>query len=162
MNAAAVWKLPVVWVCENNGYVGNVPAPVYTAVPDIADMAASYGMPGDVVDGNDAIAVHEAARRAIARARAGKGPSLLELKTYRIRPFGEGGTDLRNPEEIEAWRARDPIERFLSELLEIGEMSDAEAQSIGKAADREMQEARSFAEASPFPDPAEAFMDLYA
>lgn len=162
MNAAAVWKLPLVWVCENNGYMGNVPASVYTAVPDIADMAANYGMPGEVVDGNDAIAVHEAARKAIGRARAGKGPSLLELKTYRIRPFGEGGTDLRNPKEIAAWSGRDPIERLRIDLVEIGELSDAMVHSIGDAADREMQEARAFAEASPFPDPAEAFVDLYS
>jgi TPP-dependent pyruvate/acetoin dehydrogenase alpha subunit len=162
MNAAAVWKLPVVWVCENNGYVGNVPASVYTAVQDIADMAASYGMPGEVIDGNDAAAVLEVASTAIARARTGQGPSLLELKTYRLRPFSEGGTDLRDPQEIEAWRVRDPIELFLSELLETGELSDADARSIRKAADMEMQEARSFAEASPFPDEAEAFVDLYA
>ncbi len=162
MNAAAVWKLPIVWVCENNGYVGNVPAAVYTAVADIADMAASYGMPGEVTDGNDAVAVHEAASRAVERARTGQGPSLLELKTYRLRSFGEGGTDLRDPQEIEAWTVRDPIERLLSELLETGELSDAEAQSVREAADREMQEARSFAEASPLPDPVEAFVDLYA
>jgi pyruvate dehydrogenase E1 component alpha subunit len=162
MNTAAVWGLPVVWVCENNGYVGNVPASVYAAVPDIADMAAGYGMPGEVVDGNDVLVVHEAAHRAIARARAGQGPSLLELKTYRLRPFGEGAADLRDPEEIAAWRARDPIDRFRRHLLDAGVLSEAEARSIGEAADREMQAAWAFAEESPFPDPAEAFVDLYA
>ncbi len=162
MNAAAVWGLPVVWVCENNGYMGNVPASIYAAVPDIADMAVGYGMSGEVVDGNDVLAVHEAAHRAIARARAGRGPSLLELKTYRLRPFGEGGTELRDPQEIEAWKARDPIDRFRRHLVDAGVLAEAEVRSIGDAADREMQEARSFAEASPFPDPAEAFVDLYA
>lgn len=162
MNSAAVWGLPVVWVCENNGYMGNVPASAYAAVPDIADMAAGYGMPGVVVDGNDVLAVHEAAHRAIAQARSGQGPSLLELKTYRLRPFGEGGTDLRDPQEIAAWRRRDPIDRFREHLLHSGELSDAEVRSIGDAADGEMQEAQSFARASPFPDPAEAFVDLYA
>jgi acetoin:2,6-dichlorophenolindophenol oxidoreductase subunit alpha len=162
MNAAAVSRLPVVWVCENNGYMGNVPASVYTATPDIADMAASYGIPGEVVDGNDVLAVHEAAHRAITRARAGQGPSLLELKTYRIRPFGEGNADLRDPQEIEAWRARDPIEQFRRQLLDAGVLSEAEALSIREAADLEMEAAMAFAEESPFPEPAEAFTDLYA
>jgi pyruvate dehydrogenase E1 component alpha subunit len=162
MNAAAVWGLPVVWACENNGYMGNVPASDYTAAHDIADMASGYGMPGEVVDGNDVLEVHEAAHRAIARARAGQGPSLLELKTYRLRAFGEGAADLRDPQEIAAWRARDPIDRFGRHLLDAGVLSEAEARAIGEAADREMQEARAFAETSPFPDPAEAFADLYA
>ena len=162
MNAAAVWGLPVVWVCENNGYMGNVPASVYTAVPDIADMAGGYGMSGDVVDGNDVLAVHEASQRAISRARAGQGPSLLELKTYRLRPFGEGGADLRDPQEIAAWQERDPIDRFRAHLLDAEVLSDAEARSIGEETDREMQAARVFAEESPFPAPAEAFVDLYA
>ena len=152
----------MVWVCENNGYMGNVPATRYTAVTDIADMAASYGMPGEVVDGNDVIAVHEAAHRALARAREGQGPSLLELKTYRLRPFGEGGTDLRNPEEIAAWQKRDPVERFRRHLLEAGGLSEREMRSIAEAADREMQVARMFAETSRVPDAAEAFVDFYA
>ncbi len=162
MNAAAVWGLPVVWVCENNAYAGNVPASVYTAVPDIADMAAGYGMPGEVVVGNDVLAVYEAAQRAIARARAGQGPSLLELKTYRLRPFGEGSADLRDPQEIADWAARDPIDRFRRHLLDTEVVSKEEARSIGEKADREMRAARAFAEGSPFPDPAEAFVDLYA
>jgi pyruvate dehydrogenase E1 component alpha subunit len=162
MNAAAVRQLPVVWVCENNGYMGNVPASVYTATPDVADMAAGYGMPGEVVDGNDVLEVHEAADRALARARAGQGPSLLELKTYRHRPFSESATDLRNPEEIAGWRARDPIDQFRERLLDAGVLSEVEVQAIGEEADREMRAARAFAEESPFPDPAEAFVDLYA
>jgi len=162
MNTAAVWDLPVVWVCENNGYMGNVPAAVYTAVPDVADLAAGYGMPGEVVDGNDVLEVHEAAHRAITRARDGQGPSLLELKTYRLRPFGEGGADLRDSQEIAAWREQDPIERFRRRLVDTSVLSDAEARSIGEAADREMKAARAFAEESPFPDPEEAFVDLFA
>lgn len=162
MNVAAVWGLPVVWICENNGYMGNVPASAYTPVPDIADMAAGYGMPGAVVDGNDVLAVHDAARQAITRARAGQGPSLLELKTYRFRPFGEGSSDLRDAQEIAAWRARDPIDGFRRHLIEVGVLSEVETRSMVEAADREMQAARVFAEQSPFPDPAEAFVDLYA
>lgn len=162
MNTAAVWGLPVVWVCENNGYVGNVPAPVYTAITDIADMAASYGMPGEIVDGNDVLAVHEAAERAIARARAGRGPSLLELKTYRMRPFGESSTDVRDPAEAAAWQDRDPIEGFGNALIDSGVLTAAAAEAIGEAALDEMKAARTFAEESPFPEPAEAFEDLYS
>ncbi len=162
MNAAAVWALPIVWVCENNGYMGNVPASDYTATRDIADLASGYGMPGAVVDGNDVLAVYTAAHRAIERARAGDGPWLLELKTYRIRPFGENATDLRDPQEIAAWRSRDPIERLRKSLLDTGVLSEADVRHIGESADREMQEARAFAAESPYPDPAEAFADLYA
>ena len=162
MNTAAVWQLPVVWVCENNGYVGNVPAAEYTAVDDIADMAAGYGMTGEVVDGNDVLAVHDAAATAIARARSGEGPSLLELKTYRLRPFGETAADLRDPAEVAAWRQKDPIDRLLRRLLDAGEMTEAEAASIDASATDEMKAAREFALESPFPDPAEAFEDLYA
>jgi TPP-dependent pyruvate/acetoin dehydrogenase alpha subunit len=162
MNTAAVWRLPVVWVCENNGYVVNVPAPVYTAITDIADMAASYGMPGEVVDGNDALAVHEAARRAIARARSGSGPSLLELKTYRIRPFSESATDVRDPAEAVAWRDRDPIAGLRDRLLESGELTLADAEAVMAAALEEMAAAAAYAQESPFPDPAAAFEDLYA
>jgi pyruvate dehydrogenase E1 component alpha subunit len=162
MNMAAVWKLPVVWVCENNGYCGAVPAPRYTAVTDIADMAAAYGMPGITVDGNDVLAVHEAAHEAIDRARAGAGPSLLELKTYRIRPFSETGTELRDPEEIEAWKRKDPIAAYRRRLEEQGVLTEKLAASIAADARTEMQAALTFAEESPFPEPEEAFEDLYA
>ena len=162
MNAAAVWGLPVVWVCENNGYVGNAAAPDYLAVPDVATMAAGYGMPGEVVDGTDALAVHRAAAAAVARARAGEGPSLLELKTYRYRPFGETATDLRDSSEIAARQAKDPVDRLLHTMLDAGSLSEAEAESIGRAAAAEMRAARAFALESPFPDPADAFEDLYA
>ncbi|MCP3988935.1 MAG: thiamine pyrophosphate-dependent dehydrogenase E1 component subunit alpha [Actinomycetia bacterium] len=162
MNTAAVWGLPVVWVCENNAYAGNVPASAYNATHDIADLATGYAMPAEVVDGNDVLAVHEAAHQAIARARAGDGPTLLELKTYRIRPFGESGTDLRDPQEIADWKERDPIDRLRRTLVDTGVLSEEAATSIAEAADGEMEEARAFAESSPFPDPAEAFEDLYA
>jgi pyruvate dehydrogenase E1 component alpha subunit len=162
MNMAAVWKLPVVWVCENNGYCGSVPASTYTAVPDIADMGASYGMPGVSLDGNDVLAVYEAAHAAIGRARAGEGPSLLELKTYRVRPFSETGTELRDPQEIEAWTQRDPLEAYRRSLLEQGTLTDELVASIEADARQEMEAARAFADQSPFPDPEEAFEDLYA
>jgi len=162
MNMAAIWDLPVVWVCENNGYCGGVPASEYTATTDIAEIAAAYGMPGATVDGNDVLAVYDAASEAVQRARSGGGPSLIELKTYRIRPFSEAANDARDEREIEEWRRRDPIEEFRVRLLEQGFLTEDLVASIAAGAQAEMAAARDFAEQSPFPDPAEAFEDLYA
>lgn len=162
MTAAAVWGLAVVWVCENNGYMGNVPARQYTAVTDIADTAAAYGMPGEVVDGNDVLAVREAAQWALTRARAGQGPSLLELKTFRLRAFGEGWRELRDPAEIAAWQEQDPILRLQRRLSASGHLTDTAARAIEAAAREEMARAADFARESPYPDPADALEDLYA
>jgi TPP-dependent pyruvate/acetoin dehydrogenase alpha subunit len=162
MNMATVWKLPIVWVCENNSYAGLSPASMSTAVSDIADMASSYGVPGASVDGNDVLAVFEAAHQAIVRARSSEGPSLVEVKTYRVRSFAEGVVDSRDPQEVEAWKQRDPIEAFRRRLLERGILSEETAARIQEEAQREMQAAQAFAEESPFPDPEEAFEDLYA
>lgn len=162
MNMASLWNLPVVWVCENNGYCGNIPASSYLAMPDVAKMAAAYDMPGASVDGNDVLAVHQAAREAVERARMGRGPSLVELKTYRVRPFSETAGDSRPESEIAEWRQRDPIQRFRVLLEERGILTDDLAVTIGRDARDEMRAAREFAEQSPFPDPAEALDDLYA
>jgi TPP-dependent pyruvate/acetoin dehydrogenase alpha subunit len=133
-----------------------------TAAKDIADIAGSYGIPGVSVDGNDVLAVFEAAQVAIARARAGEGPSLIESKTYRVRAFAEGAMDARDPDEIEAWKQKDPIESFRRRLLEQGVLSEGQVTSIEEEAEKEMEAARVFAEESPFPEPAAAFEDLYA
>jgi TPP-dependent pyruvate/acetoin dehydrogenase alpha subunit len=162
MNMAAVWKLPIVWVCENNSYSGLGPASMSTAVTDIADIATSYGMPGESVDGNDVLAVFEVAQHAVARVRAGEGPSLIELKTYRVRPFAEGVVDSRDQQEVEAWKRRDPIEGSRRRLLERSILSEELVVRIQEEAEREMQAAQAFAEESPFPEPEEAFEDLYA
>ena len=165
MNLSAVWRLPVVWVCENNGWAGTTPVSLTTAVADIAKLAGSYSMPGRSVDGNDVLAVYEATCQAVARAREGNGPSLVELKTYRIREFAEAGpfpTGYRDPEEIEAWRRRDPIERFRGELLGRGVLTEGMVEEIAREAAAEMQSAREFAEESEFPAPEDAFTDLYA
>jgi TPP-dependent pyruvate/acetoin dehydrogenase alpha subunit len=162
LNMAALWKLPIVWVCENNSYAGLSPASMSTAVSDIADIAASYGMPGVAADGNDVLAVFEATHQAIGRARAGQGPSLVELKTYHIRPFAEGVVDSRDPHEVEAWKRRDPIEAFCGRLLKQGVLTEETVAHIQDEAQREMQAAQAFAEESPFPEPEEALEDLYA
>lgn len=162
MNMAALWKLPIVWLCENNSYAGLSPASMSTAIRDIADIAASYGMPGVSVDGNDMLAVFEATQHAVGRVRAGEGPSLVELKTYHVRPFAEGVVDPRDPHEVEAWKRRDPIEAFRRRLLERGILTEETVAHIQEEAEREMQAAQVFAEESPFPEPEEAFEDLYA
>jgi TPP-dependent pyruvate/acetoin dehydrogenase alpha subunit len=162
LNMAATWKLPIVWVCENNSYSGLSPTSMTAAVTDIAVIAASYGMPGASVDGNDVLAVFEATGQAIDRARAGQGPSLVELKTYRVRAFAEGVVDTREPQEVETWKARDPIQAFRGRLLERGILTEETAARIQEEAQQEMQVAKTFAEESPFPDPEEAFEDLYA
>jgi pyruvate dehydrogenase E1 component alpha subunit len=165
MNLAAVWKLPLVWVCENNGYAGVMPASASTAVADIADLAGSYSIPGRVVDGNDVLAAYEAAQEAVARARSGGGPSLLELKTYRIREFAEGGwfaTGYRDPEEVAAWKRRDPIDRFREVLVSRGVLTNELRREIEREAVAEMRLAQQFAEESEFPTAEEAFEDLYA
>jgi TPP-dependent pyruvate/acetoin dehydrogenase alpha subunit len=165
MNLSALWKLPVVWVCENNAWAGMTPVAQGTAVTDIADMAGSYAIPGRSVDGNDVLAVYHATQEAVDRARAGQGPSLLELKTYRIREFAEAGpfpTGFRDPQEIEAWRRRDPIDLFRSELRERGVLNDGLVEKIAREAEAEMRAAEKFAEESEFPTPDDAFTDLYA
>src|SRR6185436_17160120 len=111
VNLAAIWDLPVIYVCENNLYATEVPFESATRNTDVAERARCYGLPGIAVDGNDVLAVYEAAEAAVARARAGKGPTLIEGRTYRTRPHAEGMRDAgyRTPEEIEDWKTRDPI-----------------------------------------------------
>jgi TPP-dependent pyruvate/acetoin dehydrogenase alpha subunit len=161
MNMAALWKLPIVWLCENNGYAGLTPASASTAVSDVADIAGSYGMPGASVDGNDALAVFGATQHAVGRARASEGPSLVELKTYRVRPFAEGAVESRDPREVEEWKKQDPIEKFRQRLLERGVVTLETLAHIQEEAQCEMEAAQAFAEESPFPEPREAFENLY-
>jgi len=165
LNLSALWKLPVVWVCENNAWAGMTPTAMGTAATDVADMAGSYSIPGRSVDGNDVLAVYEATDEAVARARAGRGPSLIELKTYRIREFAEAGpfpTGFRDPEEIETWQRRDPIDRFRTALLDRGVLNHGLVEEIAREAEAEMRAAEKFAEESEFPAAEDAFTDLYA
>jgi len=159
MNMAAVWKLPIVWVCENNLYAQWMPIKDAYAREDIADLAGGYNMPGVVVDGQDVIAVHEAVQAAVERARAGEGPSLIECKTYRYRAHSEGGSDIvhvdtRPAEEVEAWKKRDPIKLFREKLVEQGVITEADVARIGKEADEWAVEIEKFAVESPVPDGA--------
>jgi TPP-dependent pyruvate/acetoin dehydrogenase alpha subunit len=167
MNMAAVQKLPIVWVCENNGIAAFVP--ISDAFPrgNIADMAFTYNMPGVVVDGMDVLAVHEAVQTAVERARAGEGPSLVECKCCRYAPHGEGRPDywhskIRTEKEIEELKKKDPTEQFRKKLIENGALTKEDVERIDREARAEVEEAREFAAASPRPDPSVFLKTLYA
>jgi TPP-dependent pyruvate/acetoin dehydrogenase alpha subunit len=163
LNMASIWKLPIVFLCENNQYGMSMDIGKAMAVPNVADRASSYGMPGVAIDGNDLPAVAVAARVAIDRARAGGGPSLIECKTYRLRGHSKSDRNLyRSKEEIEAWRKRDPIRRLEAELLECGRFDAPQLAAIEADAQRQIEDALEFAKASPDPDPAQLTRDVYA
>jgi len=166
-NLSSVWKLPIVWVCDNNGMAQFVPIKDAYAKDDIADLAAGYDMPGVVVDGMDVLAVHEAVQAAVDRARAGDGPSMIEAKTIRYREHSEGSPDVvhnkpRSQEEIEKWKKRDPIESFKAKLLKQGVLTEADIEKIDKEADAEMAEMDKFCVDSPPPEPSILDGLLYA
>ena len=163
MNLAATWRLPAVFVCENNQYALSMPYTDAVAAPDIASRGAGYGMPGEVVDGNDVLAVWEATRRAVARARQGDGPTLLECKTYRWlqHSLRVKGPD-RPADEEAAWKARCPIAKLRDQLVEEGLLDRAGFSGIESAATTEVQDAVVFALASPEPTPDEIEKDIYA
>jgi TPP-dependent pyruvate/acetoin dehydrogenase alpha subunit len=163
MNLAAIWKLPVVFVCENNGYAQSTPVEYAVAVPRIADRAAAYSMPGATVDGQDVIAVWQAAVTAVERARAGQGPSLIECMTYRYYGHHQGDDThrYRTNEEEEAARGRDCIKRFREQLLEHEVARQDELDGIDATNCKKIDEAVAFAEASPLPQPADLLTDVY-
>ena len=163
LNLAAIWKLPVVFVCENNKYAMSMDVALAMAVPNVADRASAYAMPGVIVDGNDLPAVAAAARVAVERARAGGGPTLVECKTYRLRGHSKSDRNLyRTKDEIDAWRQRDPIARLTAELVAAGRLTADECKAIEKRAQATIDAALEFAKASPDPDPAELTRDVYA
>jgi acetoin:2,6-dichlorophenolindophenol oxidoreductase subunit alpha len=163
MNLAAIWTLPVVFVCENNGYAQATPVEYAVAVKDIADRAAAYRMPGCVVDGQDVLAVWEAANAAVGRARRGEGPSLLECHTYRYYGHHQGDNPLRYRTEAEekAARGRDCLKRFRTYLLQNSLVEDEVLTGIDNHNKAQLDEAVAFAESSPLPEPAELFTDVY-
>ena len=166
MNLASVWKLPVVFVCENNQYAVTTKYDTSVSVENISDRAVAYNMPGVLVDGQDVVAMYEAVREAVARARAGLGPSLIEGKTYRYRDHSEGmGRIVREPyrsqEELDEWKARDPIDIHRDRLVSQQIATEAEVAGIEEQAHAAIEEALEFARESPFPEPEEIFDDLY-
>ena len=165
LNLASLHKLPVVFVCENNGYGISVPQAKHTPLADIADRAAGYAMAGVVVDGNDVLAVFETAASALKRARSGAGPSLIECKTYRWRGHHEGdpnqGERYRSKTEIERWKKKCPIRRLEAQIVREKMTTRKELARIEEKATREIDEAVAFAEASEFPAVEELYEDVY-
>jgi pyruvate dehydrogenase E1 component alpha subunit len=166
LNLAALWKLPVIFVCENNQYAISVAQSRSTSVEDVFVRKEAYGMHGRMIDGNDVMAVYEATLEATERARNGEGPSLLECKTYRWRGHYEGEADrgrtYRSAEEIEDWKSKCPIERFRKRLLQEELLAQSDLDKIENDIGEEIEKAIRFAEDSPFPDPEEALTGLYS
>ncbi len=164
-NMASLYKLPVIFVCENNGYGEFTSQARHQAIQDIVDRAPGYGMPGLIADGMDVIAVYEAAGEAIARARRGEGPSLLECKTYRfVDHVGLRGMGVtyRTDEEVLEWRKRDPIALLEERLAGAGILSNNEAAAVHERVLGEVGAAIAFAESSPLPDPSALLDDVYS
>jgi pyruvate dehydrogenase E1 component alpha subunit len=162
LNLAAIWRLPVVFVCENNGFAESTPAAYATSVPDVARRAEAYGLPGITVAGKDVLEVYGAAGEAINRARTGGGPTLLEVKTYRFMGHFEGDPDrYRDDEERAALRAFDPLPRLREEVLQAQDASAAELQELEEAVGRAIDDAVEFAVSSPWPDPSELERYVY-
>lgn len=164
LNLAGIWRLPVLFVCENNQFATEVPFQYAAANPSVASRGAAYGIPGVEVDGNDVGAVAKAAGEAVARARSGGGPSLIECKTYRTRPHSEGMGDYtyRTREEVTAWRERCPIKRLRTELIEQKLAAETELDAIDAAIQGEVATASRVAEKAPWPEATDAATHVYS
>ena len=163
LNLAAVWKLPVLFVCENNLYMEYTPIASVTSVPNpAADRAVAYGLPAEIIDGNDVVAVHDTMRDAVDRARAGEGPTVIEAQTYRH--YGHSRADpakYRPADEVERWMARDPLkvthDRLISMGVDAADIDGVDAR-VARVVEAAVQEARD----APGPDPAQALTDVWA
>ncbi len=163
LNIAGAFTLPVVYVCENNLYAVGTRQANVRKIEDIADRAASYGMPGAAIDGNNVIAVYETVKEAVDKARSGQGPTLVECKTYRWRTHFEGEPDTYRPkEEVEAWLKREPIAPYRQLLVSKGVLTESEAADLDKSVLQEVDEAVEFARQSPLPAAETALEGLWA
>src|SRR5262249_11447464 len=153
LNLAAIWKLPVLFVCENNQFATEVPFDYAAGNPSVASRGTAYGIPGIEVDGNDVLAIRAASGEAVSRARSGGGPTLFECKTYRTRPHAEGMGDYtyRTREEVENWKAKCPIARFRASIIEKRMVATAELDAIDAEVQQEVEKVHQAAEASPWP-----------
>lgn len=163
VNLAAIWKLPVIFICENNLYAFSTPMKHMTLLKDVATRAKGYGIPGVVVDGNDVLLVYKATRRAVERARKGKGPTFMECKTYRYKGHARFDPATYRPkEESEDWLRKDPIPRFETYLIRAGILTEKEAKDIQKDIKGRIEEALEFAKSSPDPNPDDELKYIYA
>jgi len=166
VNLAAIWKLPVIFICENNLYAITTRITQTSLLTNLSDKAVAFGIPAFTVDGNDVLAVYEVAKEAIERARRGEGPTLIETKTYRWRGSSEGdpmrGLTYRSKEELDEWMKRCPIKMFRTKLLSMGLLTDEEDLEIRENILKEIEDAINFAMDSPYPALEEALKDVYA
>ena len=163
LNIAGVQRLPIIFICENNQYAYSVPLEKTMAIDDVADRAESYGFDGVAINGNDVLAVYQATQGALARARKGEGPTLIECKTYRWHGHSEHDKAFyRTKEELAMWKSRDPIPTFASYLKGLHELEDPQIADIEARIKATIDDAVEFATAAADPDPADAVTDLYA
>jgi TPP-dependent pyruvate/acetoin dehydrogenase alpha subunit len=163
MNLAAAWRLPVVFVCENNQYAISTKPEASVNIKDLAERAVAYGIPGMVVDGNDPVAVHRAVADAVHRARSGQGPSLIEAKTYRLRGHYEGDPlTYRDPAEVEAYAPRDPLRRMRARLLAEGMASEVGLVALEDRVREAVRAATERARQASKPSIASLHEDVYA
>ncbi|MCB0184876.1 MAG: thiamine pyrophosphate-dependent dehydrogenase E1 component subunit alpha, partial [Caldilineaceae bacterium] len=164
INMATIWKLPVIYVCENNLYATEVPFSASSGNPNVGDRGPAYGLPSVIVDGNDVLAVYEAAGEAVARARRGDGPTLIEAKTYRTRAHSEGmrDTGYRTQEEVDSWKARDPLTTYKQRLLREGLAPLEDFEEIEADMQALIADSAQFAESSPWPDAATVCAHVYS
>jgi 2-oxoisovalerate dehydrogenase E1 component len=158
VNLATIWNLPVLFICENNQFATEVPFAYASGNPDVGNRGEAYGLPGEIVDGNDVLAVFEAAGRARQRAARGEGPTLIECKTYRTRAHAEGMRDggYRSEADVEAWKEKDPIGNFRKKILAEDRAVETDFDAVDAEVETLIDEAFEFAEKSPWPDPATA------
>jgi acetoin:2,6-dichlorophenolindophenol oxidoreductase subunit alpha len=162
-NLCAVRKLPVIFLCENNGWAVSVPTATSTANPNIADRARGYNMPGEMVDGNDVVRVYDAVAKAVARARRGDGPSLIEAKTYRLWGHWIGDPDdYRSREEVEREWRRDPLAAYERQLIAAGILREAEREEVDAWAKAQIDQAVTIMQTAQFPQPESALEDVFA
>jgi len=162
INMAAIWRLPVVFVCENNLYAMGTRQSLVMTIENIADRAVAYGIPSVTIDGNDVLAIYEATSTAVNRARQGEGPTLIECKTYRQKGHSRFDPATYRPKnEVAEWLKKDPIPRFKSKLIEMGALTEEENEKLRREAVAAVEEAVKFAMESLFPEPEEALEDVY-
>lgn len=163
VNMGAIWNLPVIYVCENNLYGASTHVSRVMKLKDVAARAVSYGIPGEVVDGNDVIEVYSTVSRAVDRARKGEGPTLIECKTYRRGGHSRSdGCHYRDKEEEKEWLAKDPIPRMKNKLLEMDLLTEESARKTEVAVEKRLDEALKYAQESPSPEPEDALRDVLA
>jgi TPP-dependent pyruvate/acetoin dehydrogenase alpha subunit len=163
LNLAAVWNLPVIFICQNNLYAESTPQRVHQKICDIAGRGPAYGIPGLCINGNEVVEVYEATSAAVKRAREGLGPTLLECKTYRWlgHYVGDPSTAYRTRDEVEEWKKKDPVKLYRAKLLEMAVCTARDLDEIDQRMEKEIDEAVMFAQSSQEPEAEDALNDIY-